>query len=193
MPARGGMAELSDAEVGRAVEYMMNPGAGKMVMNVPASTVPTAAPAASACRVGPGRHDRAAAAPPHPRAPRRRRRQEGLRRHVRGLPRHRPCRSAEVRRQGAVGAAHRARRQRALRPCAERLQSDAPERRQQGAHRRAAASRDRLHGGRVEVILMPFPMKNAAGAAFFVGTPEGADAGRRYSLTASDSWPANAS
>ena len=40
MPARGGMAELSDAEVGRAVEYMMNAGAGKMVMEVPASTVP---------------------------------------------------------------------------------------------------------------------------------------------------------
>jgi len=47
MPARGGMAELSDAEVGRAVEYMMNAGAGKMVMDVPASTVPAAAPAAA--------------------------------------------------------------------------------------------------------------------------------------------------
>jgi cytochrome c5 len=43
MPARGGMAELSDAEVGRAVEYMMNAGAAKMVMNVPASTVPPVA------------------------------------------------------------------------------------------------------------------------------------------------------
>ena len=28
MPARGGMANLSDAEIGRAVEYMMNSGAG---------------------------------------------------------------------------------------------------------------------------------------------------------------------
>ena len=55
MPARGGMAELSDAEVGRAVEYMMNAGAGKMVMDVPASTVPP--PAASA--TAPAEHDHA--------------------------------------------------------------------------------------------------------------------------------------
>jgi cytochrome c5 len=32
MPARGGMAELSDAEIGRAVEYMMNMGAGKIAI-----------------------------------------------------------------------------------------------------------------------------------------------------------------
>jgi cytochrome c5 len=38
MPARGGMAELSDAEIGRAVEYMMNSGAD----------APIAAPAAAA-------------------------------------------------------------------------------------------------------------------------------------------------
>jgi len=38
MPARGGMAELSDTEVKRAIEYMFNSGIGK----------PTAAPAAAA-------------------------------------------------------------------------------------------------------------------------------------------------
>ena len=59
MPARGGMAELSDAEVGRAVEYMMNKGAGKIVMNVPASTAvgtavaPTPAMAAPAAAAAP--------------------------------------------------------------------------------------------------------------------------------------------
>ena len=68
MPARGGMAELSDAEVGRAVEYMMNAGAGKMVMDVPVSTVPPAAPGAAA----PADHDHAthtAAATPAAAAP----------------------------------------------------------------------------------------------------------------------------
>ena len=41
MPARGGMAELSDAEVGSAVEFMMNSGAALPV----AAAVPAAAPA----------------------------------------------------------------------------------------------------------------------------------------------------
>ena len=41
MPARGGMAELSDAEVKRAIEYMLNAGV------VPAAAAPSAAAAAS--------------------------------------------------------------------------------------------------------------------------------------------------
>ena len=45
MPARGGMAELSDVEIGRAVEYMMNSGAAEPV--VPPTQAP-AAPAADA-------------------------------------------------------------------------------------------------------------------------------------------------
>jgi cytochrome c5 len=47
MPARGGMAELSDKEVGNAVEYMMNSGAEQPVLAAaPAATAP--APAAAA-------------------------------------------------------------------------------------------------------------------------------------------------
>jgi cytochrome c5 len=44
MPARGGMAELSDAEIGRAVEFMMNAGADKPVVAA------TAAPAAGSAK-----------------------------------------------------------------------------------------------------------------------------------------------
>ncbi len=45
MPARGGMAELSDVEVKRAVEYMMNSGAGTPVAAAaaPAAAAPPAA------------------------------------------------------------------------------------------------------------------------------------------------------
>jgi cytochrome c5 len=45
MPARGGMAELSDVEIKRAVEYMMNSGADAPI--VPAAQAPAAAPAAA--------------------------------------------------------------------------------------------------------------------------------------------------
>jgi cytochrome c5 len=46
MPARGGMAELSDVEIGRAIEYMMNAGAGKTAAPAGApAVVATAAPA----------------------------------------------------------------------------------------------------------------------------------------------------
>ncbi len=45
MPARGGMAELSDVEIGRAVQYMMNSGADKPIVAEPASAPAPAAPA----------------------------------------------------------------------------------------------------------------------------------------------------
>ena len=50
MPARGGMAELSDAEVGRAVVYMMNSGADRPVVAEAAAPTPIAlhAPASGA-------------------------------------------------------------------------------------------------------------------------------------------------
>ena len=47
MPARGGMAELSDVEVGRAVEYMMNSGAEQQ-MTAAAQAAPAPAAAAAA-------------------------------------------------------------------------------------------------------------------------------------------------
>jgi cytochrome c5 len=46
MPARGGMADLSDAEVGRAVASMMNSGADKPIVAAPEAAAP--APAAPA-------------------------------------------------------------------------------------------------------------------------------------------------
>jgi cytochrome c5 len=50
MPARGGLADLSDAEVKRAIEYMFNAGLGKAADAAPAATpaVVAAAPAAAA-------------------------------------------------------------------------------------------------------------------------------------------------
>jgi cytochrome c5 len=50
MPARGGMADLSDVEVKRAVEFMMNSGAGVPVASAaaPAAAVPVAAAAPAA-------------------------------------------------------------------------------------------------------------------------------------------------
>jgi cytochrome c5 len=51
MPARGGMAELSDAEIKRAIEYMMNAGtaaAAAPAAGAVAAVAPAAAPAAAA-------------------------------------------------------------------------------------------------------------------------------------------------
>ncbi len=49
MPARGGMAELSDVEIGRAVEYMMNSGAAQPLT---AAAPPGSAPAPGAAPAG---------------------------------------------------------------------------------------------------------------------------------------------
>ena len=65
MPARGGMAELSDAEIGRAVEYMMNSGADKPVVAPAAGSA--AAPAAATPEHDHATHMAApASAPPAP-------------------------------------------------------------------------------------------------------------------------------
>jgi cytochrome c5 len=49
MPARGGMAELSDTEIKRALEYMMNSGAATAPVAMPTTAAaPAAAPAAAA-------------------------------------------------------------------------------------------------------------------------------------------------
>jgi cytochrome c5 len=52
MPARGGMAELSDVEVRRAIEYMFNSGVGKAapVGAAAAAAVTAATPAAPAAQ-----------------------------------------------------------------------------------------------------------------------------------------------
>ena len=51
MPARGGMAELSDAEIKRAIEYMLNSGPGAATPGAASAAAPAAAapaPAAAA-------------------------------------------------------------------------------------------------------------------------------------------------
>jgi cytochrome c5 len=59
MPARGGMAELSDTEVKRAIEYMMNAGTGAVMAGTPAPaaaaapTAPVATATASAAGAKP--------------------------------------------------------------------------------------------------------------------------------------------
>ena len=54
MPARGGMAELSDVEIGRAVQYMMNSGAEQPV-TAAAPAAGAAAPAAAAATKADGK------------------------------------------------------------------------------------------------------------------------------------------
>ena len=59
MPARGGMAELSDVEIGRAVEYMMNSGADTPVVPAQAPTAAAATVAAPAAAAPAAEHDHA--------------------------------------------------------------------------------------------------------------------------------------
>lgn len=58
MPARGGMADLSDTEIKRAIEYMFNSGVGKEpAPGVAASAAPVAAAAPAAAAVGTAKPD----------------------------------------------------------------------------------------------------------------------------------------
>jgi cytochrome c5 len=62
MPARGGMAELSDGEVKHAVEFMMNAGAATAVAAAIPSAAPTAGPGTSAAADGKKVYDTACVA-----------------------------------------------------------------------------------------------------------------------------------
>ena len=86
MPARAGMADLSDVEIKRAIEYMFNSGLVKAAAPAP---VVAAAPAAAAAAPAGGKADG----------------KKIYDTDVRGLPRRGRCRRAEIRRQGGVGAA----------------------------------------------------------------------------------------
>ena len=158
MPAKGGNADLTDDEVRRAVVFMAN-AAGATWKEPPMVQAPatagsaapvaasTAAPATAAAPV--------AAAAPGSRVGSQTRRQESLRRQLCGLPRRGNRRRTEARRQGRVGAAHRAGYPAAVYACHRRFHGqgrrDAAEGRQSRAARCGHQGRRRLHGVGCEI------------------------------------------
>ncbi len=151
MPARGGMADLSDAEVKARDRVHVQFGCRQ------------GARGNGACRgsgrTGGGRRGA---------GERQAGRQEDLRHHLHGLPRHRRSRRAEAGRQGGLGAAPEDRPGRAVCVVAQGQGRDARQGRLVAARCRRQGS-GRLHGRRGEVIRAAGGNENAArGPRFFV-------------------------
>ncbi len=162
MPAKGGNADLTDDEVRRAVAFMANKAGATWkepaiaapaatVAATPASAAPIATAAAAAPAPAPAAAAPAAAAAGKPDG------KKDVRRQLRGVSCGRHCGRAEIRRQGRVGAARRARRERALHARDRRLPGQGRRDATEGRQRRAAGpGREggrRLHGCRGQVTL----------------------------------------